>query len=378
MRLAAAVRMIGGRWLQVTVAGAALAVAAAAPSVALAAGPHERVTGAVRAYHRAVQGTPSEVINAQTDPQAAGDALNAGCADLSNCSWKPDGPPTIAYGPSQILGDALYNCSTGEEYAETAVSISTEREETTSISETLSVEVGLGFLGFEKSTAEFEAFSKQSDTFGTKVTIKNAVAVPAGWKGWTNTNVLTAYVSGSAYVTEGIKLIEVKNMDLSFPGYRDPNDTTDLPVVYAGYRTPMTTTGPNNDVATYCDPINGLSRVRSAPAPPASFTLTFCQRPVSFTATVRPAGLAAACASRKVTGSRPPATVGQAAATLTRGGRTYASGTDTGGHIRLIRRRPIKAGKYTLTIRQNKGLSRHGLRHLAQTFLTTVVPITIR
>lgn len=243
-------RVIGRRLRPVALAAAALA----APSGALAAAGHERVTGAVRAWGPAARDTPTQVIDAQTDPQAAGQALNSGCADLSKCSWKADSKITIGYGPPRILGDALYNCS-DEEYAETAVGVSDEREESTSISETLSVEVGLGFLGFEKSTLEAEVSSKQLEAFSTKVTSTNAVAVPPGWKGWTETKVLTAFVSGSAYITAGInKLIEVKDIDLSFPGYRDPNDKTDTPIEYIGYRTPMT----QDDITSRCEAIKGL------------------------------------------------------------------------------------------------------------------------
>lgn len=235
-------------------AAGALAAALAAPSGALATPRHERVTGAIRAWRPAAQDTPTQVIDAQTDPQAAGQALDTGCADLSKCSWQADSKITIGYGPPQILGDALYNCS-ADEYAETAVGVGDEREESTSISETLSVEVGLGFLGFEKSALEAEVSSKQLESFSTKVTSTSAVAVPPEWKGWTETKVRTAFVSGSAYITAGInKLIQVKDIDLSFPGYRDPNDTTDTPIEYIGYRTPMT----QDDITSRCGAIKGL------------------------------------------------------------------------------------------------------------------------
>ena len=107
------------------------------------------------------------------------------------------------------------------------------------------------FLGFAKATAEFEAFSKQSESFSTKVSTTSAVAVPQGWKGWTETEVLSAFVTGSAYVTEGINLIQVKDIGLSFPGYQDPNDNTDTPIKYIGYRTPMT----QHDIASRCNAI---------------------------------------------------------------------------------------------------------------------------
>jgi hypothetical protein len=365
-----------GMWRAALAAGV-LAAAAAPPSATLAARPSPLHAGSALAAGAAVRGTPSEVIDAKTDPQLAGQTLNAGCADLANCSWNASTPITTGYGPPSILGDALYNCSDAA-YAETAVGISDERGQSTSISETLSVEVKLGFLGFEESTAGFKLFSKQAESFSTKVTSTNAVAVPPMWKGWTETEVLTAFVSGNAYITEGInKLIEVKNIDLSFPGYRDPNDTTDTPVKYIGYRTPMTA----GDITSRCNAISGLGGVRLGAAPPGSFKLTLCRVvPVAGLGSVSGVEsrrlLRSRCASRKVTGTPPPS-ISQATATLTRAGRTYAAGTDTGGRIRLTVRRPITAGRYTLTVRERRPPSRRARRR-TQTEVATIVPIAIR
>ena len=311
-------------------------------------------------------GHSEQGVDAKTDPQAAGQTLSAGCADLSECSWAADTPITTGYGPPRILGDALYNCSS-EEYAETAVGVGDEREESTSVSETFSIEVGLGFLGFEKATAGFEAFSKQSESFSTKVSTTSAVAVPPEWKGWTETEVLSAFVTGSAYVTEGINnLIQVKDIELSFPGYQDPNDYTDTPIKYIGYRTPMT----KDDIASRCNSINGLGGGRPGTLPgvklgagrASSFKLTLCP-------------LRSRCATRKVRGTPPPG-IFQAAVTLTRGGRTYAVGADTVGSIRLTVRRRVTAGKYTLTISQGPSPSPRG-RARTLTTLNTIVPITI-
>ncbi len=75
---------------------------------------------------------------------------------------------------------------------------------------------------------------------------------------------LSAFVTGSAYVTEGINnLIQVKDIELSFPGYRDPNDNTDTPIKYIGYRTPMT----QDDIASRCNAITGLGGGRPGSAP---------------------------------------------------------------------------------------------------------------
>jgi hypothetical protein len=358
----------------VILVGAVSVALAAMPGAALAARPSapraraalERGV-AVPVVGAAARGTPSEVIDANTDPQQAGQAMNSGCANLVNCSWSADGPPTIAYGPPSILGDALYNCSDAA-YAETAVGVSDERGESTSISESLSVEVGLGFLGFEQSTAEFKVFSKQSESFSTTVSAINAVAVPPMWKGWTETELLTASVTGDAYITAGIdKLIEVKNIDLSFPGYRDPNDTTDNPVKYIGYRTPMTA----QDIASRCSAISGLGGAKHAPT--GSFQITFCH-PVSFTATA-PRDPADACETRKVTGTPPPS-IARAAVTLVRADRTYATGTDTGGVFRLTPHRPIRRGRYTLDLRQPLPPAPQAGRR-TQSSTATIVPIAI-
>jgi hypothetical protein len=373
--------IVGRRWLVALAAGGVLAAATVAPGGALAAIAHRRVTAHVRSGHLVPRATPTQTIDAQTDPQDAGDALNTGCANVStsgqqvtlppNCAWQATSPITNGDGPPQILGDALYNCSDSsneQAYSETAVGVSDEREQTTSISETLSVEVGLGFLGFEKATAEFEAFSKQAESFSTEVTTTNAVAVPPGWKGWTETELLTASVTGNAYITQGINnLIEVKDIDLNFPGYQDPNTSNDSPILYIGYRTPMT----QDDINSHCNASKGLGGtkrgaprpVRPLAAPAGRLKLTLCTR-------------RGRCATRKATGTRPPG-IHRATVILSRGGRTYAAGTDTRGRIRLTLRRPLKIGRYTLTIREHPRASRRR-RRLARTEIRTIVPIAIR
>jgi hypothetical protein len=380
------------RWRVVLLAGV-LGAVSAAPCAALASAPSARATGSVR---RAVTGTPTQVIDAQTDPQQAGEALNAGCATLANCQWAADTPITTGYGPQRILGDVTYNCSdpsNEQAYDETAVGVSDEREESTSISETLSVEVGLGFLGFEKATAEFEAFSKQSNSFSTKVTTTNEVSVPPGWKGWTTTEVLSAFVTGSAYVTEGINgLVQVKDIDLSFPGYQALSDTNDTPVKYIGTRTPMTA----QDIAAHCDVVNGVGALPPGASGKlgAPHGVKIITKPVggrfklALCRIVPVAGLGSVtgretrrlavrrCATRTVTGAEPRG-IRHATATLTRGRRTYAAGTVTRGRIQLTVGQPIRAGKYALTVSERPAPSGRN-RHRPLTALHTVVPITIR
>jgi len=369
MSLPAQYRMVARRRWPVRQTGALLAAtavvlagAAAVPSGAAAASPGAPAAGSARAGRAAVRGTPTptEVIDAQKDPDGAAKALSEGCQDLSKCSWQT-ASITADYGPQSILGDVLYNCSTDEQdNAETAVGVSDERAETTSVSEKLSVKLQGGLIGLASASAEFEAFSKQSETFSTSVSTTNAVAVQPGWKGYTTTQVLSANVTGDTYITAGInKLIEVKGIDLSFPGYQDNQDGSDAKVIYNGISAPMTT----DDIATRCNAVSGgpsnlLGGIRRT-VPTGSFKLTLCLP-------------RAACVTRKVTGPPPPDIV-QATVTLSAGGRIYAAGSDTAGRIRLTVRRPIKAGKYTLSIRQSQPPSRRQV-----TYLTTTVPITIR
>jgi hypothetical protein len=365
----------------VALAAGVLAAVLAVPSAGLASALHEHVTGSIRAYSAARQGAPTQTIDASADPQQAGQELNSGCANLSNCSWQtdPNTQITTAYGPPKIIGDALYNC-TDSEYeqanAEDAVSISDSREDSISVSESASVEISAGILGFEKASIEAEVNSKQLTAFSTEYTSTQAASIQPGWKGWNQYEVLTAYVSGSVYITDGVNLIEVKNIGLSYPGFKQ-NGTADTPIKGTTYTTPMTHPGDpgvlpgQDDITTHCDATGlGAIRVGKRPtsvtrlaAPRGSLKLTLCQ----------PHGR---CHTRTVTGTKPP-TVDRATATLTRAGRTYAAGADTNGRIRLAVRRPIKHGTYLLTISQPSGRSQ-GSRSRAQTTLTTAVLIAIR
>ena len=216
-----------------------------------------------------------------------------------------------------------------------------ERQQSTSVSERVSLKASLSFLGFAKSSAEFSAFSKQSESFSTSVSVTDAVAVPPGYKGWTVTEILSANVTGSAYITQGInKLIQVKNIDLSFPGYRDPADTSDNPVLYTGVKTPMNAA----DIKAACDTstVSGAALLRAARAP-SKFKLGLC-------------GRSGRCMSLEVAGSSPRG-VRRASALLTRAGRTHGRGTYTRGHTQLHMRRPLRAGTYKLTLRKRPAAS---------------------
>jgi hypothetical protein len=363
--------VIGRRlWLMALPVGV-LGAGLAAPSAGVASALHERVTGSLRAYSAARQGAPDQVIDAKTDPQKAGQELNSGCANLSKCSWQttPNTQITSGYGPFKIIGDALYNCtdpSNEQAYSETAVSISDSREDSISLSESVSVEVGGGILGFEKASVEGEVNSGQMTAFKTEYTSTTAASVAPGWKGWNQYRVLTAFVSGTVYVTDGINLIAVKDIDLSYPGFKE-NGTADTPIDHVTYTTPMSAT----DVATRCNAtgvgvIRGGARptsVNTLAKPTGSLKLTVCDADGS-------------CDIRTVTGTMPPS-VKRATATLTQAGRAFATGTDTKGSIRLTLRRPIKRGTYILTISRRSGRSPRS-HPRSRTTATMVVPMAIR
>jgi hypothetical protein len=322
-----------------------LAVVAAGPSAAAAA-----------------RQTPDQVIDAKANPDAAAAALNSGCADMSNCKWNSDTKPTVLeedYGPPALLGDVLYNCA-DEEYAETAVSVEDERQETTSVSEKVSLKVSLGFLGFEKTSAEMSVFSKQSESFSIAVKITDAVEVPPGYKGWTVTQPRTVAVNGSAYITSGInKLIQVKNIDLSFP-FPDPDLPIDASVTYTGIKAPMTA----DDIKAACDPTDdsAAALLAATKAPPKHFALRVC-------------GRSGRCASRTVAGSLPPR-VRRAGARLSRAGRTVGRGTYVRGRTRLAMQRRLKPGKYRLTLTERRtAAQRTGAGRLSA--VKTIVPITV-
>jgi hypothetical protein len=348
--------LIGRRLWSIALSGTVLAVAAAAPSGALAAAPGKHHRGkAPRA-----QGNPNQTIDAKADPNAAAEALNTGCADTSKCTWKNDTAITSDYGEPRILGDVLYNCS-DDEYAETAVGVKDTRGESTSLAEKVSLKISLKFIGLAGTSVEAEVNSKQLNSFEASVSVTNAVAVPPGYKGWTVTQVLSANVTGSAYVTAGINnLVQVENIDLSFAGYNSAANKAKPAVRYIGVKDLMSA----DDVKASCDTstVSGAALLRRAQAPQGKFKLGLCRR-------------SGRCTSREVAGSLPPR-VRRATALLTRAGRTYGRGTYAPGHTRLDMRRPLKAGTYKLTLRERPGASQQiGSGPLSA--IETIVPITV-
>ena len=233
MSLRGGSRLVGRRLWSVGLAGAVLAAAAVVPSGAVAASPGGDGGGHARAGRPPLGATPDQVINAQTNPTAATQALQ-GCADISNCSLA-NANVTGGYGPPAILGDVLYNCNPpGGSNAYTAASISDTRGETTSVSEKLSVKLQGGLIGIASTSLEAWVSSTQAQTFSTTVTTTSQVTVPPGYKGYTTTQVLSANVTASYYITRGIHLIEVTGVDMTFPGYQDNQHSGDSQVIYNG------------------------------------------------------------------------------------------------------------------------------------------------
>jgi hypothetical protein len=273
-----------------------------------------------------------QVIDASKDPAAASQALNDFCQQLANCQFVNTSPITTSFGEPRVIGDALYNC--GQAYAEDSVTISDERSESTSLEESLSAKVSLGFIGLESSSIEAEVNSKQLEEVSTTTTDENAVAVPPGWKGWTQVRLSTAYVTGTASVTDGIHLINITNFTLGYPGFVTPGEAG---IRYVGVRTPMT----DDDKNERCGSLPKLSGVgghRLSIPGPATSSVAVCT-----TAKAR------TCRGRKL--DRPvPVPKGRAVVTLHRGHRTHATGTVAKRKIVLDRRRAIRRGRYTLTI----------------------------
>jgi ChpA-C len=363
--------LVGRRLWSVGLAGAVLAAAAVVPSGAVAASPGGVGGGSARAGRPPLGATPDQVINAQKDPDAAAQALQ-GCADISNCSLAHVSV-TGGYGPPAILGDVLYNCNPpGGSTAYTAASISDTRGETTSVSEKLSLKLQGGLIGIASTSLEAWVSSTQAQTFSTTVTTTSQVTVPPGYKGFTTTQVLSANATASYYITRGIHLIEVTGIDMTFPGYQDNQHSGDAQVIYNGVTQPINPViNLNYETIPPCNAVNdnpstGLGGVRPK-FPTSSFKLTFCPPRKR-------------CVTRTLQGPPPPK-VRRATAILSRRGRTYATGTDIRGRIRLKGRRKIPAGKYRLIIRQKPRkmiVRQNGRRlHTAEQHIEIHIPINV-
>ena len=337
-------------------------------------------------------GQNNQTIDAGTNADLAAQVLNESCADTENCDWNNDSDYTTKYVPGRVIGDVLYNCSKKGD-AESAVEVTDKREESTSVSESVSLEISLGFLDLEKSSAAFEIFSKQSSGFATEVKVTDAVSVPPGWKGWTEASMMAADVTGTAYVTQGINLgTKVENIDLQFPGYEGPDVQGEQPplaqVVYSQHTQAIT----SDEAETHCVAVGAATASRAQAARAERAARASAARKVRYKITVCRSKRAFArasqqgrrrCTKRTVTGVRPLRRHRRkVTATLTRAGLVYAADTNRRGAIRLTQRRTITPGRYTLILRKKPKrmiVRHHGKRlHRAEQHVITTVPVTIR
>jgi hypothetical protein len=286
----------------------------------------------------------NQTIDAKTDPAAAGKALDF-CEVISNCKFVQSGTIKVAYDNPRVLGDALYNCGKAE--AEDIVAISDERSESTSIDESVSAKAKLGFLGLAKASIEAEVNSKQLDEVATKLKQTNAVSVEPGTIGYTESRVPTAYLGGDAHVTNGINLITVTNLELSYPGFGNQAiNKMDWTAVHRH----MTA----QDVQDHCA---GLPPIYSSighglGGPRNSQRVTVCT------------GSGGGCRHRRVvTGIDQPIRPGTNL-TLARGRVIYATGKAGKRRTVLHARRRVPAGKYTLL--------------LSRLHRTTMLAVTVR
>jgi hypothetical protein len=320
-------------------------------------------SGVAAAWAAAAAGqTPTTVIDASDPKQLdeAGRALNL-CDTLDNCKWVVS-DRTTGWGPQRVIGDAAYNCSDSTDSGATVESsygVEETREESTSVQETAKLKVSLSILDLETTSAEFEAFSKQLSSFSTSVETTIALSLEPGHAGYMQWSMWGAQVTGSAYVTDGINLIQVKDIDLDFPGYYNSRtDANASKIAYTTHQHPMTPA----EFDQYCHRVTGQ--------PPTSNTmdsskLTLCD--------------GAECDKQTVTGplpqSLPPATV---VITDSATGLVHARGAVTRGRIRVNTRRPIvSGGNYQLILKEPatvKGSGRTRTRHQVQTHVPIAVP----
>ena len=294
--------------------------------------------------------------------------------------------PNYTYGfpAPKIIGDTMYNCSpveAGEEgEAEIGTGVSDSRAETTSLSASILVEISLGIIGLADSTAEFKAFAGKSSKIETTVKVTQATTVAPGFKGYNLASLRSGYLSGSAYVTDGPNLIQVKGIELTFPGFRESDATQ--PVKYRSHTEAMT----SDEQDTYCKVAGGTgsaaraARTTTQAGGPAQwqqrFEIAVCR--LAERGRLR-------CTKRTFTGLRPPRThrLG-VTATRTRAGPRLRCGE------RPRRSDPARSsaglshpGPYKLTIaKKPKRIivrDQNGKRlHWAMHHSTTSMPVTIR
>jgi hypothetical protein len=305
----------------ITIAGSGVLAAVVAVGLQLGAG----ATASGSPQPRAAQ-----TIDAKTDPTGAGKALDF-CSVISNCSFVKTAGIVVKYDAPRVIGDALYNCGKAE--AEDIVAISDERSESTSLEESVSVKASLGFLGLAKASVEAEVKSKQLDEVATKLTQTNAVSVAPGTIGSTESRVPTAYLDGDAHVTNGVNLITVTNLELTYPGFGAGSINK---VDWTSRHKDMTAQD-RQDHCAGLPPVYPTGTARGSRSPSRD-RFVICT------------GKGGGCAGRRVmTGVDPPPRAGTKL-TLARGRQIYATGTAGRRGGVLYAHRQVRAGPYTLLL----------------------------
>jgi hypothetical protein len=288
--------------------------------------------------------TSTQTIDAKANPAAAAQALSA-CAGPAQCTFTPSGDPKVALTPPRVLGDALYDCGAAE--AEDIVSISDERSQSTSLEESLSVKVSAEILEVAKVAVEAEVNSKQLDEVATKTTQTHEVSVEPGEIGWTETQVPTATLTGTYSISSGGNQINVTNVDVSFPGFGKPTDTSLNVISFTSRHAKMTA----QDVKDRCSVLPPLN-----PSKASSGALGGIGSASSDSLVICAAGRG--CAQRRtVTGIGQSIPRG-ANVSLVRGTVVYASGK--GGSV-LRAQRPVPRGHYALLLSGPQGASMSGV-----------------
>ena len=305
----------------ITIAGSGALAAVVAIGLQLGAG----ATASGSPQPRAAQ-----TIDAKTDPTAAGKALDF-CAVISNCGFVKTAGIAVKYDAPRAIGDALYNCGNAE--AEDIVAISDERSESTSLEESVSVKASLAFLGLAKASVEAEVKSKQLDEVATKLTQTNEVSVGPGTIGYTESRVPTAYLDGDAHVTNGVNLITVTNLELTYPGFGAGSINK---VDWTSRHKEMTAQDRQNHCAGL-PPIYPPSALRGAQSP-SGHSLVVCT------------GHDGGCARRRIIAGIDEAIPPGTKLTLARGRQIYATGTAGKRGGVLHARRRIRAGPYALLL----------------------------
>jgi hypothetical protein len=295
------------------------------------------------AARAAANGSPqaTQTIDAKTDPAAAGKALDF-CEVLSNCKFVQSGDIKVGYDAPRVLGDALYNC--GQADAEDEVTISDERSESNSVEESMSVKASLAFIGLAKASVEAEVNSKQLDEVATKLQQTNSVSVAPGTIGYTETRVPTAYLDGDTHVTNGVNLINVTNLELTYPGYGNKAINK---IDWTNRHKDMT----DQDRHENCAGLPPLYPSNAAASPHRS-----TRSSVKVCAAHRGCGHA-----RPVTGIGQPVPAGTKL-TLARGRVIYATGTAGKRGALLHARRRVPAGAYQLALSGHDDTSMVGVR----------------